>query len=51
MNKLFDIVAGEVVLNADALAIAPFKTLWDKDTSKTKSQATKEISYIVYMYK
>jgi hypothetical protein len=51
MNKLFDIVAGEVVLNADALAITPFRELWDNDQTKSKAQATKEISYIIYMYK
>jgi hypothetical protein len=51
MNKLFDVVGGEVVLNADALALKPFNDLWVQDKSKNKVQATKEISYIVFMHK
>ncbi len=49
--KLFDIVGSEVVISAEALAIPPFKQLWDGDKSKGKSRATKDITYIVFMYK
>lgn len=47
--KLFDIVNGTVVLNPNSLVIPEFKKIWDRDKSKTKEQATKEISYIVFL--
>lgn len=43
--KLFDIVAGKVVIHPDALGIPCFKKVWD--TNKDKDLATKYISYIV----
>lgn len=49
--KLFDIEpGGRVALNPTSLWIPEFKFLWDRDKSKDKSTAAKEISYIVFMY-
>lgn len=50
MNKLFDLERGNVVMNPTTLWIPEFRTLWDRDKSKSKERATREISYIVFMY-
>lgn len=44
--KLFDLVAGKVVIHNDALGIPAFKKVWDADKTD-KEMATKYISYIV----
>lgn len=44
--KLFDIVAGKVLIHNDALGIPAFKKVWDTDKAD-KELATKYISYIV----
>jgi len=49
MASLFDIKGGQIVLNAESLAIPIFNKLWKRDKSKTKDRATKEISYIFFM--
>lgn len=49
--KLFDIVDGNVVINAEELAIPAFKKIYDSDKSKTKDEAFKKISFIIFMYK
>ncbi len=49
MAKLFDIQAGKIIINEEALAIPPFKVLWDKDKTKTKEQATREISFVAFL--
>lgn len=43
--RLFDIVAGNVVIHTDTLGLPPFKKIWD--SCKNKDLATKYISYIV----
>ena len=48
--KLFDIESGQVVLNPTGLWIPEFKKIWDRDKSKTKAKAAREISYIVFLY-
>lgn len=48
--RLFDIDNGQVVLNPTSLWIPEFKKLWDRDKSKDKHVAAKEISYIVFLY-
>jgi len=48
--KLFDIVKSEVVISPHVLAIPAIKKLWDRDKTKSKDRAYKEISYIVFMY-
>ena len=44
--KLFDIVAGKVLIHNDALGIPAFKKVWDAD-KQDKELATKYLSYIV----
>ena len=48
--KLFDIVGGNVIMNPTILWIPEFKVLWDRDKTKHKGTAVKEISYIVLLY-
>jgi len=50
MRKLFDIVQGEVVMNASSLWIPEFRKIWDRDEDENKRIAHAEISYIVFMY-
>lgn len=47
--KLFDIVNGSVVLNPNSLVIPEFRSIWERDKTKTKEQATREISFIVFL--
>lgn len=48
--KLFDIVAGKVVIHPDALAVPCFNRLWEKYKDKN-DLATKYFSYIVFKNK
>ncbi len=48
--KLFDIDNGQVILNPTSLWIPEFKKLWDRDKSKNKEKAARELSYIVFLY-
>ncbi len=50
MAKLFDIVKSEIVISPHVLAVPAIKRIWDRDKSKSKEKAYKEISYIVFMY-
>ena len=47
--KLFDIKGEQVILNAQVLGIPPFKTLYERDKSKGKKQAHKEIAYVTFL--
>lgn len=47
--NLFEIVNNVVTFSPQALAIKPFKKIWDADDSKDKELATLEMSYIYYM--
>jgi hypothetical protein len=47
--KLFDIKGEEVVLNAQTLGIPPFKELYERDKTKGKRVAFKEISYVTFL--
>ena len=49
-TRLFDIVGGNVIMNPTILWIPEFKVLWDRDKTKHKGTAVKEISYIVFLY-
>lgn len=49
--KLFDIIDGKVVLNADELSIPVFKKIYESDKSKDKIDSFNKISYIIFMYK
>jgi len=48
--KLFDIVGSKVTIHAEALALPPFKRLWESD-SDDKEKATNYISYIIFKNK
>lgn len=50
MNKLFDIINGNVIMNPTVIWIPEFKTLWDRDKSKTKERATREITYVIFLH-
>ena len=47
--KLFDIKGEQVILNAQVLGIPPFKALYERDKSKGKKQAHKEIAYVTFL--
>jgi len=49
MARLFDIQAGKITISEDSLAIPPFKVLWDRDKTKTKEKATREISFVAFL--
>lgn len=44
--KIIDLIDGNIVISPEALCISPFSELWQKDKSKGKTQATKQIKYI-----
>lgn len=46
---MFDIIGGKVVMDADSLAIPPFKSYLEKH--KDKAKALKEIEYVIWLYK
>lgn len=50
MKELFDIENNVVVFAPQTLAIKEFKDIWDKDKSKDKNMAFKEMSYIFYKH-
>lgn len=45
--NLFDIVAGQVKIHPDLLAIPCFKQLWDADKTNSKEKANKYIQYVI----
>lgn len=47
--KLFKYHQYRVVISEEALALKPFKKLWDRDKSKTKDKAIAELSYCFFM--
>jgi len=49
--KLFDIIDGKVVLNAEELSLPLFKKIYESDKSKDKQNSFNKISYIIFMYK
>ena len=49
MAKIFDILNGEVIISAEALAIPAFKSIWDADKSKSKDKAKDEIKYVAFL--
>ena len=46
---MFDIQGGKIKLNVEDLAIPPFKDHYNK--AEDKSQALKEIEYVIWLYK
>jgi hypothetical protein len=48
MFKLFDIVGDRITIKPEALGVPEFRTLWERDDTKNKDRAMKELSYIVF---
>jgi len=46
---LFDYAAFKVVLHPDSVILPPFIDLWDRDKTKGKLKATKELSYVYFI--
>lgn len=49
MIKLFEYDNYEVIVEPEALMLAPFKALYDRDKRKDKSLAKQELAYIYFM--
>jgi hypothetical protein len=47
--ELFDIVNNEIVVSSTVLAVPQIKAIWDRDRSKSKERAMKEIKYVAFM--
>lgn len=47
--NLFEIVNNVVTFSPQALAIKPFKEIWNKDDSKEKELAATELAFVYYM--
>lgn len=48
MKELFEVKNNEVVFAPQVLVIGEFKDLWDRDKSKNKEIANKELAFIYY---
>lgn len=48
MIKIIDLVDNKIVIAPECLVIEPFKSVWDKDKSKDKTQAFNMIKYTWY---
>lgn len=46
---MFKLNQGNPEVEAKALFIPEFKKIWDRDTSKKKARATKELAYVYFM--
>ena len=44
--RIIDLIEGNIVISPEALCISPFSELWQKDKSKGKALATRQIKYI-----
>lgn len=49
MIKLFNYSGYTVSVEPEALMLAPFKAIWDKDKTKDKAMAMQELAYIYFM--
>lgn len=49
MIKLFKYSGYTVTVEPEAIMLAPFKALWDRDKSKDKRMAMQELSYIYFV--
>ena len=47
--KLFKYEAYKVVISEEALALKPFKQIWNRDKSANKNRAIAELSYVYFM--
>ena len=48
MIKLFKYEGFRVTISEEALALKPFKLLWNRDKSKDKSKANNELAFIYF---
>jgi len=46
--KLFEVINNQPQITTEILLVPEFKKIWDKDKSKDKSKAFKELSYIYF---
>lgn len=46
MNKIIDLKDGKVIIAPECLVIEPFKSVWEKDKTKEKSDAFNIIQYV-----
>ena len=49
MIRLFKYEGYTVTIEPEALMLAPFKAIWDRDKDKNKSNALQELAYIYFM--
>lgn len=49
MGKLFDIVKNEIQLTPEVLAVPALYKLWERDKSRNKITAKKELTYVVFL--
>ena len=49
MIKLFNLDNYEVTVEPEAIMLAPFKALWDRDKNKDKHIAKQELAYVFFM--
>ena len=49
MIKLFKYEGYSVAVEPEAIMLAPFKAIWDRDKRKDKSMAMQELAYIYYL--
>jgi len=47
--KIFDIIGDTIKINPSSLTIPEFKIIWDRDKTKDKVNATKELTYITFI--
>ena len=47
--KLLDLKNSRVVISPEALLIPEFQKIWEKDKSKDKEKALKELSYVYFI--
>ncbi len=47
--RAFDIIGDHVTFQAEFLAVPEFKAIWDRDRSKSKGRAIKELSFIAFL--
>lgn len=48
--KLFTLIDYKVHIEPEALLLAPFATIWERDKSENKKRAMMELSYIWFMW-
>ena len=47
--RAFDIIGDRVTFHTEFLAVPEFRAIWDRDRTKGKGRATKELSFIAFL--